>query len=126
MDYNNIFSPQAASDIKEQVASADIPRKLSGKESFERKMAAEMFPQAARVGNQGESEDTEDWYLLCAFETYMGRRMATAMPPQVACAGNQRESEDNKHILETYIDEFLAAEEKRGASINSSSYPMKK
>lgn len=132
MDYNNIFSPQAASDIKEQVASADIPRKLSGKESFERKMAAEMspqatmFPQAARVGNQGESEDTEDWYLLCAFETYMGRRMATAMPPQVACAGNQRKSEDNKHILEAYIDEFLAAEEKRGASINSSSYPMKK
>lgn len=127
MDYSNkTFSPQAASDIKEQVAHADIPRKLSGEEIIERKMATAMSPKAARVGNQGESEDTEDWYLLCAFETYMGRRMATAMPPQVACAGNQRESEDNKHILEAYIDEFLAAEEKRGASINSSSYPMKK
>ena len=93
MDYNNIFSPQAASDIKEQVASADIPRKLSGKESFERKMAAEMSPQAARADSQNKLRDSDEYY---------------------------------RQALEACVDAIIAAEEKRGASINSSSYSMKK
>ena len=69
MDYNNIFSPQAASDIKEQVASADIPRKLSGKESFERKMVAEMTPQAAHADSQNKLSDTDEYYRQ-AMEAY--------------------------------------------------------
>lgn len=93
MDYKNTFSPQAASDIKEQVASADIPRKLSGKESFERKMAAEMSPQAARADSQNKLRDSDEYY---------------------------------RQAMEAYAEAIIAAEEKRGASINSSSYSMKK
>lgn len=99
MDYNNIFSPQAASDIKEQVASADIPRKLSGKESFERKMAAEMSPQAAvspqaaHADSQNKLSDTDEYY---------------------------------RQAMEAYAEAIIAAEEKRGTKIMSYDYPTMK
>ncbi len=99
MDYKNTFSPQAASEMEEKLASADIPRKLSVKESFERKMTtvtspkAAMFPQAARADSQNKLRDSDEYY---------------------------------RQALEACVDAIIAAEEKRGASINSSSYSMKK
>lgn len=64
MDYSNkTFSPQAASDIKEQVAHADIPRKLSGEEIIERKMATAMSPKAARADSQNKEKHTRKEWL---------------------------------------------------------------
>ena len=94
MDYSNkTFSPQAASSTEEQVAHADILGKLSGKESAERKMAAEMSPQAASADSQNKLSETDEYY---------------------------------KQAMETYVEAIIAAEEKRGASIDSPSYPTKK